>query len=128
MPGTEQDESETGVLSPGPSLRQNIQKVQRVTARTIHGIGMIIMTSGPMSGTVITIATDGFMAGTNTTTTTNGQTLGASVNLVTGGVRATGKRAAVVRATGRPADGTRQTSAVTIVKDSSGRIILSSRQ
>ena len=76
MPGTEQD----GVLSPGPSLRQNIQKVQRVTARTIPGTGMTIVINGPMSGRVITIATDGFMAGTSTTTTTTGRTLGESLN------------------------------------------------
>ena len=45
-----------------------------------------------------------------------GTTAGASVNLVTSGVRAIGRRAA----------GTRQTSAVMIVKDSGGRIILPS--
>ena len=79
---------------------------------------MTIVISGPMSGTVITMATDGFMAGTSTATTTTGRTLGESVTLVTSGVRATGRRV----------DGTRPTSVVTIAKDSSGRIILSSRQ
>ena len=109
-PATEQDESETGVLSSGPSLRQkkNFQKVQRVTAGTIPGTGMTIAINGPIPGRVTTMATDGFIAGTSTTTTTTGRTLGQSVNLVTSGVRATGKRAAGVRSTGRRADETRQ--------------------
>ena len=72
-----------------------------MTAGTLPGTGMTIVINGPLSGRLITMATDGFMAGTNTS-----------------GVRATWRRA----------DGTRQTSAVMIVKDSSGGIILSSRQ
>ena len=72
-----------------------------MTAGTSPGTGMTIVINGPVSGRVITMTTDGFMAGTSTTTTTTGRTLGESGTLVTSGARATGKRAAGVRATGR---------------------------
>ena len=54
-----------------PSLRQNIQNIQRVTAGTIPGTGMTIVINGPVSERVITMATDGFMTRTTTTTTTD---------------------------------------------------------
>ena len=107
------------VIARSVSETKSTPKVQRVTAGTIHGTGVTIVISGPMSGRVITMATVGFVVGTSTTTTTTGRTLGASVNLVMSGVRATEKRAAGVRATGKRA-------AAMIVKDNSGRIILSS--
>ena len=43
---TEQNKSETGVLSPGPSTNATHPEVQRVTAGTIPGTGMSIVTSG----------------------------------------------------------------------------------
>ena len=61
-PVQQQSKNDSGVLSPGPSLRQkNIHKVQRMTAGTIPGTGMTIVINGPMCGRVITMATDGFM-------------------------------------------------------------------
>ena len=100
-PVAEQSDSGTGVLSPSPSLRQNIQKVQRVTTGTIPGTSMTFATIGPVSGRVITMAADGFMVGTSAVTATTGRMLGESGTLVTSGVRGIGKRAAGARATGR---------------------------
>ena len=114
-PGPATEQNDSGVLSPGPSLRQKHPK------GSTHD-------SWNNSWDWYDCRDKWTMAGTSTTMTTTGRTLGESVTLTTSGVRATGKRAAGVRATGRRADGTRQTSAALIVKDSSGRIILSSRQ
>ena len=120
-----------------------IQKVQRVTAGTTLGTGLTIVTNGLTSGRAVTMATDGFMAGTSTSTTTTGRTLGESiilvmsintttttrpmlgtnVNLMMSGVRVTGNEQLE-----RRADGTTQTSAVMIAKDSSGQVIPSSKQ
>ena len=132
---TEQDKSETGVLSPVRQRIRHVQEVRRVTAGTIHGTGMIIVTSGLTSGNMVTMATDGFMAGTSTTTAMTGRMLGesvilalcvntmmttrqmrgASANLMMSGVRV-------------KADGTMQTSAATIAKNSCGQVIHFPRQ
>ena len=42
---------------------RHIQEVRRVTAGTIHGTGMTIVTSGLTSGRMVTMATDGFILG-----------------------------------------------------------------
>ena len=79
---TEQSDSGTSVLSPGPSLRQKHPKSSTRDSWNIPGTGMTILINGPMSGRVITMAKDGFMAGTSTTTTMTGRMLGESVTLV----------------------------------------------
>ena len=130
---TEPDESETGVLSPGPSTKPihprsptrdswnnswdrydkwtDVWKSGHGGNRWIHGWNEHYHDDN---------WTDAWRA--------TRPMLGANVNLMMSGVPVTGKRAAEARATGRRADGTTQTSAVMIARDSSGQVIPSSRQ
>ena len=148
-PASEQHECETCALSPGPSPKFLRPRSSTHDSWNNSWIGISIVTNGLTSGRVVTMATDGFVAGTctttaitertlgesatlvmsiNTTTTTTRPMLGTNVNLMMSGMRVTEKRAAGARVTGRRADGTTQTGAVMIAKNSSGQVILSSRQ
>ena len=138
---TEQDKSETGLSSPGPSTNPthrrsptpdswnnswdrydyrdkwtDVWKDGHGGNRWIHGW------NEHYHGDDWTNALCG-----NTMMTTR-QMRGASANLMMSGVRVTGKRAVGARAIGRRADGTMQTRAATIVKNSCRQVIHFSRQ